>query len=180
MSFWNTYITSDRFRAEIAALPRQFPCTQECTHSGVPIELRVLLDDNSETRNRAEAGLAPELRCCWFGLSLLAMTLHSRFTPQYVAWAQENYCPIPMANVGFGCVHGTLPMWIVARLKLPPEVLAAFPAFFVESILAEAEIVTTIPKTMIIQPMLSYEGFRVGHLPRFANALVVYMQQGWG
>jgi hypothetical protein len=99
MESWHDYYRSDRFRNELRSLPVLFPSASECPHTGVPAGLRVLLDDDALTRDRVQALLAPELRCAWFGLCLVSMTLHSRFGRQAGAWAERIFCPIPEANV---------------------------------------------------------------------------------
>lgn len=168
MEFWNDYYQSERFRNELESLPEHFPCAGECSHTKVPPELRVLMDDNAETRSRVERLLSPELRCTWFGLSLISMTLHSHFGEQYGDWSDKKFCPVPVANVGFGCVHGVLPFWIVTRLPFPADKQETFPLFFEQTLLGEAAQITSIPKKNIEAKMLADRDLQKINIPKIA------------
>lgn len=172
MEFWNDYYRGDRFRNELRSLPDLFPCAVECPHTGVPVGLRVLLDDDAVTRGRVQAVLPPELRCAWFGLCLMSMTLHSRFRQHAGAWARRIFCPIPVANVGLGCVHGTLPLWMVEQTGLAAVPEADFPRFFAETILPEAAEVTSIPAEAIAAKLLGEKAFRQSHIPRLVAGIM--------
>ncbi len=175
MEFWHDYYRSDRFRNELRSLPGLFPPASECPHTGVPAGLRVLLDDDALTRDRVQALLAPELRCAWFGLCLVSMTLHSRFARQAGAWAERIFCPIPVANVGMGCVHGTLPLWMMEQPGLPAAAEADFPRFFAETIVPEAAEITSIPGNAIAAKLLGGPDFRQKPLPRLVAAIMDFL-----
>jgi hypothetical protein len=168
---WSDYYGSERFLEELRSLPRLFPCSSECPHTGVPANLRVLLDNNADTRQRTDELLPWELRCCWYARALITMILQRKFPEAHQAWVLEVFCPIPVANVGFGCVHGNLPHWLVRKIRVPSELRERFSAFFEETILGDCTRITGLGAGQIASTILADRDFQTNRLPDFGQQI---------
>lgn len=140
---WSQYFAGP-FLEELKALPDRFPSKFECDHCRAPAALRVLISQEAAPRDRLAQEMSEDFVCCWYGLVLVAQTLHRHFPLAYERWVREVFCPLPVVPVGMGCVSVAPPGYLLSRRPVSRDRWRSFSSFFNTVILASVETATGI------------------------------------
>jgi len=104
---WNRYFYHT-FPAELREFASKWRPQHHCPHCQAPKHRRALVDGDHLSE------LSHPARFCWYALTLIDQGMFTHFRASSDRWvkATGGY-PLPVANIGFGCVAVTIPAYLL-------------------------------------------------------------------
>ena len=140
---WQDFFEGE-FQVRLKDILARFPCDSDCEHCRAPMELRVLLPKHRGLRNLLPDELIEPFFCCWYGMVLVSQGVHQLFPESSTKWSQATFCPLPVENIGMGCVRVRDAQDLLSIISIPQQRWGDFILFFSSVILRDLEKVTEI------------------------------------
>lgn len=143
MADWLNYLDGP-YQAATKAICERFRSKFRCSHCAAPYRMRVSLPKDQDL-----SGFVPDMDlqqflACWYGLLLVSQGLHKSFRNVHPDWEREVFCPLPVHEIGEGCVRVSPSHWLLRNIEIGPAAWDVFVAFFHERILADMKRITGV------------------------------------